>query len=67
MDSKMDSGYLAAGETLEDDYDVSRELLPEEVVGIMDQLLCHEVGFPTGKYEAESTGNEGIKESIAKF
>lgn len=39
----MDSGYLAPGETLEDDYDVLRELLPEEVVGIMDQLLCHEV------------------------
>ena len=44
MDSKMDSGYLAPGETLEDDYDVLRELLPEEVLGIMDQLLCHEVG-----------------------
>jgi len=47
MDSKMDSGYLDPGENhakaLEDDYDVMRELLPEEVVGIMDQLLCHEV------------------------
>jgi hypothetical protein len=43
MDSKMDSGYLEPGETLEDDYDVLRELLPEEVVGIMDQLLCCEV------------------------
>ncbi len=41
----MDSGYLTAGETLEDDYDVLRELLPEEVLGIMDQLLCFEVGF----------------------
>ncbi len=39
----MDSGYLAQGETLEDDYDVLRELLPEEVVGIMDQMLCYEV------------------------
>ena len=39
----MDSGYLAKGETLEDDYDVQRELLPEEVIGIMDQLLCFEV------------------------
>lgn len=50
----MDSGYLAPGETLDDDYDVSRHLLPEEVVGIMDQLLCHEVcpnphGFPNWK------------------
>jgi hypothetical protein len=43
MDTKMDSGFLAPGETLDDDYDVLRELLPEEVVGIMDQLLCHEV------------------------
>lgn len=43
MDSKMDSGYLAPGETLEDDYNVMRELLPEEVVGIMDQLLGLEV------------------------
>ena len=43
MDTKMDSGYLAPGETLDDDYDVWRELLPEEVVGIMDQLLCQEV------------------------
>ena len=40
----MDSGYLAPGETLEDDYDVLRELLPEEVIGIMDQMLCYEVG-----------------------
>ena len=43
MDAKMDSGYLAQGEMLEDDYDVLRELLPEEVVGIMDQMLCYEV------------------------
>ena len=41
----MDSGYLAPRETLEDDYDVLKPLLPEEVVGIMDQMLCHEVGF----------------------
>lgn len=43
MDPKMDSGYLAPGDTLGDDYDILRELLPEEVVGIMDQLLCAEV------------------------
>lgn len=40
----MDSGYLMARETLDDDYDVLRELLPEEVLGIMDQMLCFEVG-----------------------
>lgn len=50
MDSKMDSGYIAPGDNqaqaLEDDYDVRRELTPEEVVGLMDQLLCHEVRAP---------------------
>ena len=45
MDPKMDSGFLRHGETLEDDYDVLRELLPEEVIGIMDQMMCFEVGF----------------------
>lgn len=43
----MDSGYIAPGENhaqaLEDDYDVRRDLTPEQVVGLMDQLLCHEV------------------------
>ena len=43
MDPKMDSGCLAPGETLEDQYDVSRKLLSEEVIGIMDQMLCYEV------------------------
>lgn len=43
MDPKMDSGYLRSGETLEDDYDILRELLPEEVLGIIDQLLSFEV------------------------
>jgi len=43
MDPKMDSGFLQPGETLEDHYDVLRDLLPEEVVGIIDQLLCYEV------------------------
>ena len=54
MDAKMDSGYLGPGENhaqaLEDDYDVMQELAPEQVVGIMDELLCHEVG--TGSYSA---------------
>lgn len=40
----MDSGYLAPGETLDDDYDVLRELMPREVIGIMDQLIRFEVG-----------------------
>jgi hypothetical protein len=45
MDRKMDSGYLEAGETMQDDYDFSKALLPEEIIGIIDQLLCHEVWF----------------------
>ncbi|KAH8704029.1 putative amino-acid N-acetyltransferase subunit Mak10 [Talaromyces proteolyticus] len=52
MDSKMDSGYLGPGENhaqaLEYDYDVMRELQPEEVVGLMDQLLCHEMAWHMG-------------------
>jgi Mak10 subunit, NatC N(alpha)-terminal acetyltransferase len=45
MDTKMDSGHLEPGETLEDEYDVLRNVLPEEVIGIMDQILCHEVSY----------------------
>ncbi|KAL1970414.1 hypothetical protein VTN77DRAFT_5575 [Rasamsonia byssochlamydoides] len=52
MDSKMDSGYLGPGENtaeaLEDDYDVMRELQPQEVLGVMDQLLCHEMAWHMG-------------------
>ncbi|PLB39459.1 N-alpha-acetyltransferase 35, NatC auxiliary subunit [Aspergillus candidus] len=52
MDSKMDSGFLGPDENhaqaLEDDYDITRELAPEEVVGIMDGLLCHEMAWHMG-------------------
>ncbi|KAF7942693.1 uncharacterized protein EAE97_006147 [Botrytis byssoidea] len=48
MDPKMDSGYLAPGETMEDDYDFTQALLPEEVLGIIDQLLCHEMAWHMG-------------------
>lgn len=41
----MDSGFLAQSESPDDDYDVLRELLPEEVLGIIDQLICFEVGI----------------------
>jgi hypothetical protein len=43
MDPKMDTGFLAPGETMDDDYDLARDLLPEEVLGIIDQLICFEV------------------------
>ena len=39
----MDSGFLITGESVEHTYDVLRELLPEEVIGVMDQMLCFEV------------------------
>lgn len=48
MDPKMDSGYLAPGETLEDDYDVSQDLTPEQVLGIMDALFAAEVAWLKG-------------------
>ncbi|KAI4239402.1 MAG: hypothetical protein LQ349_000423 [Xanthoria aureola] len=48
MDPKMDSGYLKDGETLEDEFDILKKLLPEEVVGLMDQLLCHEMAWHMG-------------------
>ncbi|KAH6851288.1 Mak10 subunit, NatC N-terminal acetyltransferase-domain-containing protein [Chaetomium sp. MPI-CAGE-AT-0009] len=48
MDPKMDSGRLAPGESLDDDYDVTRPLLPNEVVGIIDQLLSLEMAWHLG-------------------
>ncbi|KHO01969.1 Mak10 subunit, NatC N(alpha)-terminal acetyltransferase [Metarhizium album ARSEF 1941] len=48
MDPKMDSGCVQPGEEFEVLYDVSRSLLPEEVLGIMDQLLCHEMAWHLG-------------------
>ncbi|KAI9787913.1 MAG: hypothetical protein M1835_002590 [Candelina submexicana] len=48
MDPKMDSGYLAPGETLDAEYNVTSSLLPEEVIGIIDQLLCHEISWHKG-------------------
>ena len=43
MDPKMDSACEDPHDELGEVYDVGRELLPDEVLGIMDQLLCHEV------------------------
>lgn len=47
----MDSGYVAPGDTLDDQFDIARSLLPEEVLGIVDQLLCHEVSIRCLKNE----------------
>ncbi|OAA43854.1 Mak10 subunit, NatC N(alpha)-terminal acetyltransferase [Metarhizium rileyi] len=48
MDPKMDSGCVQPGEEFEVLYDVSRPLLPEEVLGVMDQLMCHEMSWHLG-------------------
>ncbi|KAG0648103.1 mak10 [Hyphodiscus hymeniophilus] len=48
MDRKMDSGYLEPGETMEDEYDFGQALLPEEIIGIIDQLLFHEMAWHKG-------------------
>ncbi|EGZ69947.1 Mak10-domain-containing protein [Neurospora tetrasperma FGSC 2509] len=47
-DPKMDSGCLAPGETLEETYDVNRQLSAPEVLGIIDQLLCLEMAWHLG-------------------
>ncbi|UKZ80464.1 hypothetical protein TrVFT333_008225 [Trichoderma virens FT-333] len=48
MDPKMDSGCSTTDAEVEHLYDVSRPLLPEEVLGIIDQLLCHEMSWHLG-------------------
>ena len=48
MDPKMDSGYLQPGEALVDDYDLERSLLPDEIIGIMDQFICCEMAWHEG-------------------
>ncbi|KAL8789606.1 MAG: hypothetical protein Q9213_001042 [Squamulea squamosa] len=48
MDPKMDSGFLAEGEIFEDEFDVLKELLPEETIGLMDQILCYEMAWHMG-------------------
>jgi UDP:flavonoid glycosyltransferase YjiC (YdhE family) len=67
MDSKMDSGYLGPGENhaqaLEDDYNIMRELAPEEVVGIMDELLCHEVSGSPRK----DSGHQCLTERVVPW
>ncbi|KAF4969375.1 hypothetical protein FZEAL_10235 [Fusarium zealandicum] len=48
MDPKMDSGCVESTDELEERYDVSRPLLPEETLGVIDQLLCHEMAWHLG-------------------
>ncbi|KAK4095167.1 hypothetical protein PCL_09195 [Purpureocillium lilacinum] len=48
MDPKMDSGCVKPGDEFEELFDVSRALDPQEVLGVMDQLLCHEMSWHMG-------------------
>ena len=43
MDPKMDSGLLLYADDSKEEYDVLQDLSPEQLLGIMDQLLCFEV------------------------
>lgn len=44
MDPKMDSGLLIADkDAAVDNFDPLQNMLPEEIIGIMDQLLSFEV------------------------
>ena len=39
----MDSGYLKPGESLDDEYQIMKDLSLGQTLGIIDKLLCHEV------------------------
>lgn len=39
----MDSGCLGPGESLEDEFDVEKGILPQELIWLMDQMLNREV------------------------
>ena len=62
----MDSGYLEPDETMDDDYDFSQTLLPEEIIGIIDQLLCHEVS-PSLQSEVGLTLKDGMAHGTSSF
>jgi N-alpha-acetyltransferase 35, NatC auxiliary subunit len=65
MDPKMDSGCFEAEESEDGHYDVSRPLLPEETLGIVDQLLCHEVRLATDPPRHSSTHNSNDLSQMA--
>ncbi|KAI1099097.1 Mak10-domain-containing protein [Jackrogersella minutella] len=66
MDPKMDSGTLAEGESLDEEYDVSRDLLPEEILGIIDQLLCLEMAWHLGYPLSQTLFTSVYIESLMK-
>ena len=44
MDPKMDSGVRDPNE-FEELFDITRIISPQETIGIIDDLICHEVRF----------------------
>lgn len=42
-DRKMDSGALELGETLDEDFDMGKDTLPQELIWLMDEMLNREV------------------------
>lgn len=42
-DPKMDSGCLEPGESLDQEFDMTKDILPEELIWLMDELLNREV------------------------
>lgn len=67
MDPKMDSGCLQPGETMEDDYDFGQPLLPEEIIGIIDQLLCHEASHFSCNWQISWFNVDGLAYGISAF
>ncbi|KAI1084367.1 Mak10-domain-containing protein [Whalleya microplaca] len=67
MDKKMDSGVLAEGESLDEEYDVTRDLLPEEILGIIDQLLCLEMAWHLGYPLSQTLFTSVYLESLMKL
>ncbi|KAJ3555554.1 hypothetical protein NPX13_g10334 [Xylaria arbuscula] len=47
-DKKMDSGIPDEGESLEEEYDVTGPSAAEEILGIIDELLCLEMAWHLG-------------------
>ena len=66
MDPKMDSGFLAPGHSHEETYDVTKPLTPEEILGVLDQLLCHEMAWHLGYPLSQTVFTSKYVDSITK-
>ncbi|KAJ2907142.1 hypothetical protein MKZ38_007657 [Zalerion maritima] len=66
MDPKMDSGFRAPGETLDESYDITKPLSADEVLGIIDQLLSHEMAWHLGYPLSQTVFTSVYIDSITK-